>query len=120
MRHIEKRREKTIRLSKITYLRFQKPGKVKEREKMNPESTTVTQQQPSPTKKVIANKCNFGECPDRIVKIVGTCRHCSKNFCAKHRYIESHACENMINCKQEAFDKNAKKVLNEKATAQKV
>ncbi|KAI8995154.1 hypothetical protein BC832DRAFT_522095, partial [Gaertneriomyces semiglobifer] len=59
-------------------------------------------------------------CNDKIVKIVGTCRYCHSNFCAKHRLPETHACDEMQSCRQAAQDKLAGKLLGEKCVASKV
>jgi ubiquitin len=72
----------------------------------------------SPTKKF--TKCAFGDCTDRAVRIIGDCRYCHFKFCAKHRLVESHACPNLMACRQTAHDANSIRLMNEKCVASKV
>jgi len=66
------------------------------------------------------NRCAKDGCSDKVVKIIGECRYCTKKYCGKHRLPESHACENMESCRQAAADKLSGKLLSEKCVAQKV
>jgi ubiquitin C len=65
-------------------------------------------------------RCHFGDCTDRVVKIVGDCRYCQKRFCGRHRLPEVHACANLTTCQQASFERNAGKLLQEKCVASKV
>ncbi|RKP10999.1 polyubiquitin [Thamnocephalis sphaerospora] len=67
-----------------------------------------------------AGRCQFGDCTDRVVKIVGDCRYCQKRFCGRHRLPEAHACANLTTCQQASFERNAGKLLQEKCVASKV
>jgi predicted nucleic acid binding AN1-type Zn finger protein len=67
-----------------------------------------------------AGRCHFGDCTDRVVKIVGDCRYCTKRFCGRHRLPEVHACANLTSCQQASFERNAGKLLQEKCVASKV
>lgn len=67
-----------------------------------------------------SNKCFIDQCLDRVAKIVGECRYCTHAYCAKHRLPESHACENLSNCRQESYEKNSNKLLNGKCVADKL
>lgn len=71
-----------------------------------------------PVKK--SNKCFIDQCLDRVAKIVGECRYCTRAYCGKHRLPESHACEKMSNCRQESYEKNSDKLLNGKCVADKL
>lgn len=66
------------------------------------------------------NKCFLTDCHERVVKIVGTCRYCTNNFCGKHRLPESHTCENIQYCRQQSFEKNSSKLMGEKCVADKI
>ncbi|KAJ3010335.1 hypothetical protein HKX48_007458 [Thoreauomyces humboldtii] len=83
-----------------------------------PQPAAAPSQQPPPTRKV--NKCKMSGCSDKVVKIVGTCRYCTHNFCAKHRLPEAHSCQEMQTCKQAAHSNLAGKLLGEKCVASKV
>ncbi|KAI9591175.1 ubiquitin family-domain-containing protein [Syncephalis fuscata] len=52
-------------------------------------------------------RCHFGDCTDRVVKIVGDCRYCQKRFCGRHRLPEAHICANLTTCQQASFERNA-------------
>ncbi|KAI9144593.1 polyubiquitin [Paraphysoderma sedebokerense] len=73
---------------------------------------------PPPAKK--SSRCAVDGCKDKVVKIIGDCRYCTKRYCGKHRLPESHACEQLDSCRQAAADKLTGKLLNEKCVAQKV
>jgi ubiquitin C len=66
------------------------------------------------------SKCDFGECPQKPVLIIGDCKFCQKKFCGSHRLAESHACQNLQACRDLHFNKNKEKVLREKCVASKV
>jgi ubiquitin C len=66
------------------------------------------------------SRCAFTNCSDRPVKIIGDCRYCQSKFCARHRLPEAHACENLMNCKQAAHERNSMKLLSERCVASKV
>ncbi|RKO96829.1 nuclear protein, partial [Caulochytrium protostelioides] len=59
-------------------------------------------------------------CGERAVKIVGTCRYCSANFCSRHRLPEAHACSNLQGCRDESIAKLEHKLIGEKCVASKV
>jgi hypothetical protein len=65
-------------------------------------------------------RCAVENCPDRIAKIVGECRYCGQGYCSRHRLPESHSCDNLQCCRQESYEKNSSKLLNEKCVADKV
>jgi ubiquitin C len=71
----------------------------------------------SPTKK---SKCDFGDCNQKPVLIVGDCKFCASKFCAKHRLPEVHACPQMQTCREIHFLKNKTKLEKEKCVAAKV
>jgi ubiquitin len=64
--------------------------------------------------------CGFGDCSTKPVLIIGDCNFCSSKFCGKHRLPEDHACPNLSVCREQAFNKNATKLYNEKCVASKV
>src|SRR5439155_24323776 len=66
------------------------------------------------------HRCKFGQCNDKAAKIVGHCRYCELDFCARHRLPEAHACVNLTSCKQASFEKNAAKLRSEQCVASKV
>lgn len=72
----------------------------------------------TPAKK--SSTCQFAECSSRPVKIVGHCRYCDSDFCAKHRFVESHNCEKMQACKDASKEALANKLMSEKSVCQNV
>ena len=66
------------------------------------------------------SKCNISACSDRVARLIGVCRWCQGEFCAKHRLPESHECKNLTGCKQVSHEKNSDKLLNGKCVADKV
>ena len=83
-------------------------------------ATTATEQQSTPVRTKSSNKCCFGDCQDRVVKIIGDCKFCKSKFCGRHRTVEAHMCPNIEQCRQAHFDKNEKKLMGEKTMAPKV
>ncbi|KAI8621136.1 hypothetical protein BC830DRAFT_1055792, partial [Chytriomyces sp. MP71] len=73
---------------------------------------------PAPAKRKI-QRCALG-CGAAAVKTVGDCRFCSQKFCAKHRFVEAHACANMQSCHEQAKSGLASKLLAEKTAGAKV
>jgi hypothetical protein len=65
-------------------------------------------------------KCHIPACADRAARLIGVCRWCQGEFCAKHRLPESHECKNLTGCKQVSHEKNSDKLLNGKCVADKV
>jgi len=65
-------------------------------------------------------KCQFPECSDRALNIVGTCRFCTQCYCGKHRLPETHVCSNLDSCRQQSHDRLATKLEYEKCSGQKV
>ncbi|OAD69057.1 hypothetical protein PHYBLDRAFT_39921 [Phycomyces blakesleeanus NRRL 1555(-)] len=65
-------------------------------------------------------RCAFGSCSDKPVKIIGDCRYCQSKFCARHRLPEAHVCVNLLSCKQAAHERNSMKLLSERCVASKV
>jgi len=65
-------------------------------------------------------KCDHDGCKKKAAMIVGDCKFCSKSYCASHRLPETHACSNLIGCKQASFDRNKEKLMNERCVGLKV
>ncbi len=61
-----------------------------------------------------------GKCIAQCAMIIGDCKYCRKKYCGKHRLPESHRCANMTACKEESFDRNKKKVLDEACVGKKL
>ncbi|KAI8149798.1 hypothetical protein BJV82DRAFT_584691 [Fennellomyces sp. T-0311] len=66
------------------------------------------------------SRCAFQDCTDKVVKIVGDCRYCQSKYCVRHRLPETHACENMTSCRQDAYNRNSNKLLRERCVGNKV
>jgi ubiquitin C len=66
------------------------------------------------------NMCQFSDCKDRIVKIIGDCRYCKGKFCGRHRLAEVHVCPELETCRQASFNKLSNKLNAEKTVAPKV
>jgi ubiquitin C len=66
------------------------------------------------------NTCQYSDCKDRIVKIIGECRWCNGKHCGRHRLPEMHACTNLEGCRAASFNKLQTKLTNEKTVASKV
>jgi len=65
-------------------------------------------------------KCDHDGCKKKAAMIVGDCKFCAKSYCASHRLPETHACANLLGCKQASFDKNKEKLMNERCVGVKV
>ncbi|KAJ1339199.1 hypothetical protein BSLG_006337 [Batrachochytrium salamandrivorans] len=65
-------------------------------------------------------RCNLPGCSDKIIKIVGECRYCTRGFCGKHRLPESHDCSNLHTVRQASLDRLAGRLLGEKCVPSKV
>ncbi|KAI0314272.1 hypothetical protein OF83DRAFT_1137626 [Amylostereum chailletii] len=68
-------------------------------------------------------RCQFtGEqqCNQAALRIVGQCSHCNAQFCSTHRLPEHHACNNMEDCRQEAFNRNKAKLESERTVSAKI
>lgn len=39
--------------------------------------------------------CSLKNCKLKNTTLIGNCNYCNKIFCIKHRYPESHNCENI-------------------------
>lgn len=66
------------------------------------------------------NRCQFGDCHNRVVKIIGDCRYCQSKFCSSHRLPEAHACQNLTSCKDAALQRLQDRLIAEKTVASKV
>ncbi|KAF8575796.1 hypothetical protein K439DRAFT_1368941 [Ramaria rubella] len=60
------------------------------------------------------------KCNNAALRIVGDCPHCQASFCGAHRLPEHHACINMTQCRQEAFNRNKERLENERTVATKI
>ncbi|KAF7978148.1 hypothetical protein HWV62_17478 [Athelia sp. TMB] len=68
-------------------------------------------------------RCQFHaetQCNSAVVRIVGQCPHCRAEFCGVHRLPEHHACNNLEDCRQQAFDRNKAKLESERTVASKM
>lgn len=67
-------------------------------------------------------KCEFEGCSKKvnIVLGIGLCQYCRSNFCNSHRLVEEHQCKDMHRCKEDAKNKNAMKLMNEKCVSRQV
>ncbi|ETW85759.1 hypothetical protein HETIRDRAFT_470918 [Heterobasidion irregulare TC 32-1] len=68
-------------------------------------------------------RCQFqGEqaCNQAALRIVGQCPHCRVDFCGTHRLPEHHACNNLEDCRQQAFNRNKAKLESERTVASKM
>lgn len=59
-------------------------------------------------------RCGFKACKEKVQPIVGDCGFCKKCFCAKHRMLESHSCEGLEDCKDEARERNREQLERER------
>ncbi|CCD25379.1 Tmc1p NDAI_0F00600 [Naumovozyma dairenensis CBS 421] len=104
-----------------------------------PSSLTNTQEQPLLTKekshRVEKNRsksnktkkgkkgksiCYYGDCISPIAKFIGECKFCDRQFCSRHRLLETHSCEGLVSCKEEMHKKNADKLSAERTKNQKI
>ncbi|KAG2216799.1 hypothetical protein INT45_013613 [Circinella minor] len=65
-------------------------------------------------------RCAVDHCSNKVIKVVGLCRYCQSQFCARHRLPEDHACVNLVSCRQVAHERNSVKLLSERCVASKV
>jgi len=59
-------------------------------------------------------RCSFEECKSPAQRIVGDCTFCNGSFCKSHRLLEDHKCQNLEDCKREAFEQNANQLNRER------
>lgn len=59
-------------------------------------------------------------CKLRVVKLVGLCKHCAKEFCNKHRLQETHNCEKLETIKIDQRNNLEVRLNKEKIIAQKI
>ncbi|KAH6649930.1 hypothetical protein F5144DRAFT_27166 [Chaetomium tenue] len=59
-------------------------------------------------------KCSFEDCKFVAQRIVGDCTFCEGSFCKNHRLLEDHKCQNLEDCKREAFEQNAMQLNKER------
>ncbi|KAI0372828.1 hypothetical protein BV20DRAFT_1013908 [Pilatotrama ljubarskyi] len=59
-------------------------------------------------------------CNQAVLRLVGQCPHCRLEFCSTHRMPEHHECQNLENCRQQAFEKNKAKLESERTVASKM
>ena len=64
--------------------------------------------------------CKNVGCTHKIMKLIGKCKQCSKEFCAKHRYPETHNCIKLFDLKAEKKQLLTDKLLNERVIAEKI
>ncbi|KJE88666.1 hypothetical protein CAOG_08398 [Capsaspora owczarzaki ATCC 30864] len=65
-------------------------------------------------------KCPFEGCSAKTALVIGDCKYCKSSFCGTHRLAETHKCPGLQDCRKQAFDKNANKLISEKCVAAKV
>ncbi|KZV65430.1 hypothetical protein PENSPDRAFT_655808 [Peniophora sp. CONT] len=68
-------------------------------------------------------RCQFtseAQCNQAALRIVGQCAHCRQNYCGTHRMPEHHACSNLADCKQQAFERNKAKLEGERTINSKM
>jgi len=68
----------------------------------------------------MVNRCEFRQCPNRVAVIIGHCKACQGKWCLNHRLPESHLCTHMETIRQESFDRNMNKLMEEKTCNKKV
>lgn len=64
--------------------------------------------------------CKNSECTNKIMKLIGKCKQCNKEFCSKHRYPETHNCIKLLDFKLQQKQLLADKLLNESKIAEKI
>lgn len=64
--------------------------------------------------------CKFENCKFKILSIGISCPKCNKSFCGLHRLPEDHQCPFLQEIKDEAFQKNNEKLINNKCVAAKI
>ncbi|USW59124.1 Putative Zinc finger, AN1-type, Ubiquitin-like domain, Ubiquitin-like domain superfamily [Septoria linicola] len=62
-------------------------------------------------------RCAMKDCKEGIARITGDCTFCNKQYCNKHRMLESHSCEGLENCKKEEKERNREKLESERTVA---
>ncbi|KAI0050918.1 hypothetical protein FA95DRAFT_1603188 [Auriscalpium vulgare] len=68
-------------------------------------------------------RCQFiagDQCNQAALRIVGQCAHCRMQFCSTHRLPEHHACNNLEDCRQQAFNRNKAKLESERTVVSKM
>ncbi|GIZ38335.1 hypothetical protein CKM354_000175500 [Cercospora kikuchii] len=62
-------------------------------------------------------RCAFKDCKEGIARITGDCTFCNKQYCNKHRMLESHSCTGLEDCKKEEKERNREKLESERTVA---
>ncbi|KAJ7452530.1 hypothetical protein B0H11DRAFT_2010522 [Mycena galericulata] len=70
-------------------------------------------------------RCQFqvntdAQCNSAALRIVGQCALCRAQFCGDHRMPEHHSCNNLEDCRQQAFELNKSKLESERTVASKI
>ncbi|KAF8503516.1 hypothetical protein F5888DRAFT_1606947 [Russula emetica] len=68
-------------------------------------------------------RCQFRseqQCNQAALRIIGNCPHCRSDFCGTHRLPEHHACNNLEDCRQQAFNRNKLKLESERTVVSKL
>ncbi|KAI9101354.1 nuclear protein, partial [Phlyctochytrium arcticum] len=64
--------------------------------------------------------CAHRPCSHPPLRIAGQCRYCTHTYCAKHRLPETHACQELGTCRQQAVQKLGQRLMGEKCVASKM
>jgi len=73
-----------------------------------------------PGKKRCQFKDGESQCRSAVLRVVGECPHCKIQHCGNHRLPEHHACNNLEDCRQQAFERNKAKLESEMTVASKL
>jgi len=67
-----------------------------------------------------SKRCYSNDCKSKINKVIGHCKYCEYNFCGPHRLPENHDCENIHDCRDEAYLVNEQRLIDGKIKSQKI
>ncbi|KAJ7063193.1 hypothetical protein C8F01DRAFT_1131895 [Mycena amicta] len=67
-----------------------------------------------------ANIDGSQQCHAAALRIVGECAMCRGKFCGDHRMPEHHSCNNLEDCRQQAFNRNKERLEGERTVGAKL
>ncbi|KAF7440403.1 hypothetical protein PC9H_000748 [Pleurotus ostreatus] len=59
-------------------------------------------------------------CNSAVLRIVGECPMCRHQFCGEHRLPEHHNCNQLEDCRKQAYERNKLKLESERTVASKM
>ena len=71
-------------------------------------------------KKTKKLNCNYQNCNNYVVKLIGLCKLCNNSYCNAHRIYECHRCNFLIEFNEKEREKLKIKLLKESTDLKKI